>query len=281
MSLLVTKADGSKQSFSREKIVQTCLNMGADKYIANEVAERIEKRLYQGITTKMILQLIFTYMKEYRPAVSHLFDLKQGISLMEPKPEFELFIQVLLAHTGFEVTPSQILRGKCAEHEVDGIARKDGVTYFVEVKHHFSYHALTGLDESRIAWAVLEDISDAFTLGLTDLKIDRAVIVTNTRYSEHAIQYGKCKNLIQIGWTSPEHFGLRDVIEKNKLYPLSCLRGVSVETRLRLVNSGIVLIKQLLDQDRYTLERKTGLAQTTVQSIIEKAQHSANTLWNF
>jgi hypothetical protein len=87
--------------------------MGADSYIANEVAERIEKRLYEGITTQMILQLIFTYMRKYRPAVSHLFDLKRGISLMESKPEFELFIQVLLAHTGFEVTPNQILRGKC------------------------------------------------------------------------------------------------------------------------------------------------------------------------
>jgi HJR/Mrr/RecB family endonuclease len=167
--------------------------MGADSYIANDVAERIQRRLYEGITTEMILKLIFTYMRKYRPAVSHLFDLKRGISLMEPKPEFELFIQVLLAHTGFEVTPNQILRGRCGEHEVDGIARKDGVTYFVEVKHHLSYHALTGLDESRIAWAVLEDVTDAFTLGLTDQKIDRAVIVTNTRYSEHAIQYGKCK----------------------------------------------------------------------------------------
>jgi len=255
--------------------------MGADTFIANEVAERIERRLYEGITTQMILKLIFTYMKKYRPAVSHLFDLKQGISLMEPKPEFELFIQVLLEQTGFEVTPNQILRGKCGEHEVDGIARKDGVTYFVEVKHHFNYHTLTGLDESRIAWAVLEDVSDAFISGLTDLKIDRAVIVTNTKYSDHAIRYGKCKNIIQIGWTSPEQFGLRDAVEKNKLYPLSCLRGVSLESRLRLVNSGIVLIKQLLDQDVLMLERKTSLPRSTLMAIIEKAQHSANTLWNF
>ena len=200
---------------------------------------------------------------------------------MDPKPEFELFIQVLLAQSGFEVTPNQILRGKCGEHEVDGIARKDGVTYFVEVKHHFNYHALTGLDESRIAWAVLDDIAEAFADGLTDLKIDRAVIVTNTRYSEQAIQYGKCKNIIQIGWTSPEHFGLREASEKNKLYPLSCLRGVSDEVRLRLVDSGIVLIKQLLEQDRYEIERKTGLSRATELSIMEKAQHSAKTLWNF
>ena len=71
------------------------------------------------------------------------------------------------------------------------------------------------------------------------------------------------------------------LIEKNKLYPLSCLRGVSVEARLRLVNSGIVLIKQLLEQSEVTIEKKTGLPQATVKSIMEKAKHSANTLWNF
>jgi len=254
--------------------------MGADSYVADEVSGRIERRLYDGITTQMILKLIFTYMRKYKPGVSHLFDLKQGISLMEPKPEFELFIQVLLGHAGFEVTPNQVLRGKCVEHEVDAIAMKDGVSYFVEVKHHFSYHALTGLDESRIAWAVLDDVSEAYAAGLTDLKIDRAVIVTNTRYSEHAIRYGKCKNLIQIGWTSPEHFGLGEAIEKNKLYPLSCLRGVTREERLRLVEAGIVLIKQLLAQDRGAIESKTGLPHATVESIIEKAKHSANTLWD-
>lgn len=261
--------------------MQTCQRMGADNYVANEVAGRIEKRLCEGITTQMILKMIFAYLSKYKPGVSHLFDLKKGISLMEPKPEFELFIQVLLAHTGFEVTSNQVLRGKCVEHEVDGIARKDGVTYFVEVKHHFNYHALTGLDESRIAWAVLEDVTDAYAAGLTDLKIDRAVIVTNTRYSEHAIKYGRCKNLVQIGWASPEHFGLRDAIEKNQLYPLSCLRGIGQEDRFRLVDSGIVLIKQLLDQDRATIERKTGLPHATVESIMEKAEHSAKTLWNF
>ena len=78
LAFLVTKADGSKQSFSREKIVQTCLRMGADSYIANEVAERIGRRLYEGITTEAILKLIFTYMRKYRPAVSHLFDLKRA-----------------------------------------------------------------------------------------------------------------------------------------------------------------------------------------------------------
>ncbi len=229
--------------------------MGANSEVAIQVAQEVEKTLYEGITTQEILQIIFTLMGERKPAVRHLFDLKYGISLMEPKPEFEAFVRVLLAHGGFQVKPNTILRGLCGEHEVDAIATKDGLTYFVEAKHYFNYHALTGLDESRIARAIMEDMTDGFTSGVPEIKIDRAMIVTNTRYSEHAINYGRCRGILQVGWASPEGFGLREVVEKHKLYPLSCLRGVSTETRLRLVEAGIVLIKQLLEQDSRYIEK--------------------------
>jgi hypothetical protein len=198
---------------------------------------------------------------------------------MESKPEFEVFVRVLLAHSGFQVKPNTILRGFCGDHEVDALATKDGLTYLVEVKHHYNYHALTGLDESRIARAIIEDVTDGYKSGATKIKIDKAMIVTNTRYSDHAVDYGSCRGILQVGWASPEGFGLRDMVEKHKLYPLSCLRGVSTDTRLRLVDAGIVLIKQLLEQDRFYLERKIGLPQKTVLSIMEKAKHTTETLW--
>jgi hypothetical protein len=272
LAIFVTKANGSKQLFDKQKIVQTCLRMGLNREVALEVAQQVEEKLYEGITTQEILQIVFALIHK------HLFDLKHGISLMEPKPEFEVFVRVLLAHSGFQVKPNTILRGLCGEHEVDAIANKDGLTYFVEAKHHVNYHALTGLDESRIARAIIEDVADGYKRGTTEVKIDRAMIVTNTRYSEHAIIYGRCRDILQVGWTSPEGFGLRDIVEKYKLYPLSCLRGVSTETRRRLVEAGIVLMKQLLEQDTRYIGRKIG-SKETVSSIMEKARHAKETLW--
>lgn len=279
MAVFVTKANGSKQLFDKEKIVQTCLRMGVARNVALEVAQQVEGELYEGISTQEILQIIFTLVLKHKPAVEHVFDLKQGISLMEPKPEFEVFVRVLLAHSGFQVTSNTILKGLCGEHEVDAIAVKDGLTYLVEAKHHNNYHALTGLDESRIARAIMEDVTEGYTRGVTGIKVDCAMIVTNTRYSEHAIVYGGCRNILQVGWVSPEGFGVRDLVEKYKLYPLSCLKGVSTEVRLRLVEAGIVLIKQLLEQDSQYIERKIGLSQETVSLIMEKAKHTIETLW--
>lgn len=274
----MTKADGSKQMFDKNKVVRTCLRMGANRSLASEIAEKVESRLYEGMPTARVLYLIFRFMRENKPGVKHLIDLRKGLSLMSSKPEFEEFVRVLLKYQGFEVTSNQILKGRCGEHEVDAIARKDEVTYFVEAKHHLSYHALIGLDDSRIARAVLEDVSENFELGRTDFKIDKAVIVTNSRYSEHAIRYGHCRGIVQVGWNYPVNHGLENLIEKKRLHPLSCLRGLRGEDRLRLVDSGLVLIRQLLDEDQLELARKTGLRLQTVEEIMEAARHFANTL---
>lgn len=252
--------------------------MGANRQLALDVAQKIERRVYDGMQTKKILQLIFRFMRREKPGIEHLFDLRKGLSLMGPKPEFETFVRVVLAHNGFEVSSNQILKGRCVEHEVDAIARKDAVTYFVEAKHHISYHALTGLDESRIAHAILEDISEGFQTGVTDLKIDKAMIVTNTRYSEHAIKYGQCREILQIGWNYPLNQGLENMIEKKRLHPLSCLRGLANDYRLKLADLGIVLIRQLLAEDQSELARKTGLKIETISEIVENAHHSARTL---
>jgi hypothetical protein len=144
----VRKADGSVQLFDREKVVRTCLRMGATRQVAYEVSERVERRLYDGISTAKILQMVFQFMRSYKPGVGNLFDLRKGLSLMSSKPEFEVFVQALLARSGFEVKPNRLLIGKCVAHEADAIAKKDGVTFFVEAKHHSRYHTPTGLDES-------------------------------------------------------------------------------------------------------------------------------------
>ena len=199
---------------------------------------------------------------------------------MSPKPEFELFVQALVMNNGFEVRSNQILRGKCVEHEVDAVAKKDGVTFFVEAKHHFSYHGLTGLDESRIAPAILEDVTENTIPERIDWKIDRAMIVTNTKYSDHAIMYGSCRNILQIGWSSPENLGLQSMIEEKRLYPLSCLRGLGGEIRMKLVEAGIVLIGQLLSENLHELAKKTGLRQDVLSEIVEKTRFTSDAIWN-
>lgn len=267
MSIFVRKADGSRQPFEREKVMRTCLRMGASVHAAEQVAHRVEGRVYDGISTAALLQMILRFMRSQKPDLRNILDLRKGLSLMVPKPEFEVFVQALLASNGFEVSPNQLLVGKCVLHEVDGIARRDGVTYFVEAKHHVNYHALTGLDESRIARAILEDVGEGFVLGKSLLKVDGAMIVTNTRYSDEALQYGSCREILQVGWSSPVGRGLKDLIEGVSMFPLSCLRGVGWDARVRLANIGVVLLGQIAHMDVADVARRTELPPQVVRDI--------------
>ncbi len=272
MSLFVTKADGTRQLFDREKVVRTCLRMGASWEIAEEIAEEIDGKIFDGIETGEILKMIFKLLRRYKPTISHLRDLREALAMMKPKPDFENFVQIVLSEDGYEVTPNQIVRGKCVEHEVDAIARKNGVTCLVEVKHHFNFHTPTGLDESRIARAVLEDVTEGFELGLNNIQIDKAMIITNTKFSEHAKRYAECRGILQIGWSSPPYRGLQDIIEENKLHPMTCIKDLRTEAREKLASTGTILLKQLTESRLEELKRKTGMSKETLEQIIGKAR---------
>ena len=158
--IYVTKFSGERQLFSRQKVVRTCRRMHASQDAAETVADKIESRLYDGITTKEILKLIFRFLKEHKPEVAFQLDLRESIALLRPKPDFEQFIALVLEAEGYEVERNLIIPGKCTEHEVDCIARRGRDIVYVEVKHHYRHHTFSGL-------GTFLDVLDAQTELLT------------------------------------------------------------------------------------------------------------------
>jgi hypothetical protein len=266
----VTKADGSRQLFDGEKVVKTCIRMGATRSVAESVVKEIEARLYDGIETKEILQMVFKRLKRHRPSVRYHFDLRKALSLLNPAPDFELFVQVLLREHGYDVTPNQIIRGRCVEHEIDAVARKNGKIFIVEVKHHYNYHTPISLDVSRISRAVFEDVTEGYEFGLNDRKIDRAMIVCNTKLSEHAKRYAECRGIHHIGWSSPQNHDLQTMIEAKHLYPITYLKRLNRVTRRKLLSHQIVLLKQLTEKNPRELRRQTGISPKEFESILRK-----------
>jgi len=246
--------------------------MGATDSAAESIAEEIENRAYDGIETKKILQLIFRSLRKHKPVTRHQIDLRKALSLLSPAPDFERFIQLLLSEHGYEVTPNQIIQGRCVEHEVDAVARKNGKTCIVEVKHHYQYHTPTSLDVSRISRAVFEDVTEAHELGLNNLKIDYALIVCNTKLSEHAKRYADCRGISHIGWSSPPNSDLQTMIEEKKLYPITFLKGLNTETRNKLASNGVILLKQLTVKTPKELRKQTRVSKEKLESIVVKAR---------
>lgn len=245
--------------------------MGASRAVAEKVVARIERRISNGAETRTILEMVFRELGKHKPAVKFQICPRRAMSLMKPKPDFEHFIQLLLSEHGYEVTPRQIVRGKCVEHEIDAVVRKKGETYLVEVKHHYNFHTPTGLDESRIARAVFEDVTEGYRLGLNQLKVDKSMIVVNTKFSDHARRYARCRGIHLVGWDSPLNQSLQTMIETKKLYPMTCLKGLNADVKEKLTSAGILLIKQLAEKNPEKLRRETKIPTETLKSMIEKA----------
>jgi len=273
----VTKADGRKQLYDRRKIISLCLRLDVDREVAEEIVRRIENQLYDGVETRKILQLVYRYIRRYKPAVRYHIDLRRAISLLRPKPDFERFIQLLLQEYGYEVIPNVIVRGKCVEHEIDAMAVKDDEAILVEVKHHFNHHTYTGLDICREARATYEDVTEGYELGFNNFNITKVMIVCNTKFSDHAKQYSKCRGILNLGWKSPSEKGLETMIKEKKFYPITLLKNLRRKDRDKLGDHGIILLKQLARYTPDELQKKTGITVDTAERIIKEAKETLQT----
>lgn len=270
--IYVTKFDGRKQPFNKQKIIRTCLRMHATYEQAIEIANKIEDRAWDGIPTKKILKMIFTYLKKYKPEIAHQTDLRKAIALLRPKPDFEIFIQLLLKEFGYEVIPNQIIRGKCVEHEIDAIAKKGKEIVYVEIKHHLNHHTYTGLGVFLKAYATFEDLKEGFKENKHKYNFNKVLVICNTKISDHAKRYANCKNILHIGWRAPEQKGLEKMIEEKKFYPITYLKALDRETQEKFGNSGIVTLKQLLEIDLEKLRKITKISKKKLLDFRKKAR---------
>ena len=270
--ILVTKFDGRKQPFDRNKVINTCLRLHATREQAEAVVSKIERKLYDGIPTNKILKMVFNYLKEFRPEIKHRIDLREAISKLRPKPDFELFVALLLKEYGYSVQTNQSVAGACVSHEIDAIALKDSETIFVEVKHHLQPHTYTGVDVFLETQARLEDLREGFKLGRHNFNFSKALVICNTKFSDHALQYAQCKGISYMGWKAPPEAGLEKMIEEKKLYPITLLKSLDFEIEQKFGDAGIVAIKQLLEQDVDELHRKTGISKKRLKLIIRNVR---------
>ena len=271
MTLYVTKADGSRQPFQKDKIIRTCLRMNATLSEAQSIADKIEARIYDGIPTKEILKMIFRYMKKYRPAVKHQIDLREAIARLRPKPDFEIYVGLILKSLGYKTKHNLILNGKCVDHEIDVVAWKGSEILYVEVKHHFNPHTYTGLDVFLEVNSTFNDLKEGFRLGKQPYNFSKALVVCNTKVSEHGRRYAECRKIEHIGWKYPPGEALEDIIEKYKLYPITMLKELTPSVEALLADRGILTLKDLINKRPSDISKRVGIPTRQIKELQSKA----------
>lgn len=276
-SIEIVKWDGRREEFDGGKLRRSIARMGASSSLAETIAEQIEERVYDGISSEEIFSMVTSGLEDFEPAIALRQDLRTGLARMGGGAVFEEYVRIVLRANGFEVEGNKQVRGKCVTHEVDGVVTGDGECRYLEVKHHSHPHRYTPFDVTLAARAKLDDMRAGHEEGTTPYCFDRVLVICNTRLSSHAQKYADCVGIDHLGWNVPFGKGLDHLIERGNLYPITTLRNLTRNERDLLFAENILLLEQLVElsgSSRIDTERLTDLKQQA--SAILELSHEIN-----
>lgn len=238
----VTKASGITELFDPEKIKVSILRSGATAEDAAEVLEKLSTKIYDGIPTYALHRLVRKQLKKIKKEVACKYNLKKAIFRLGPEGyPFEDYVAEIFKAEGYEVSVRQKVSGRCAEHELDVVLFSKGKSkkYFAECKFRNSQDQYIKIKDALCTYARLIDLNEG------GVGFDSAWLITNNRFSEEVIKYGKCVELELLSWKYPEGEGLEARIEKHKLYPVTVLSGVNQKLWERFYSERILLLRDL------------------------------------
>jgi ATP cone domain/Restriction endonuclease len=243
----VLKADRTLEPFSEQKVTESIKRARIPHSLRGEVLSHVKGKLYEGISTQEIYQHILEFLDTSpRPYIKTRYSLKEAIMQLGPTGyPFEDFISKLLEEQGYLTNVRQILQGKCVTHEIDVIAQRDMKSAMIEAKFHNGAGIRSEIHVALYTYARFEDIR-------MRNDIDEVWLITNTKTTIDANTYALCTCMRVISWNYPEGEGLREMIEKSRLHPVTMLTTLSQSQKTTLLENHIVLCKEILERPELT-----------------------------
>ncbi|HEY4521254.1 MAG TPA: restriction endonuclease [Candidatus Paceibacterota bacterium] len=271
--VLITKADGEREPFRAEKLERSLERAGASSTMRAKIVDNIMRELRDGMYTEDIYRRAFELLRQQEiPPVAARYSMKRAVFALGPSGfPFELFFAEILHAYGWSVRADVILRGRCASHEVDVVAEREGRRVGVEAKFHNDPGGKTDIKDVLYVHARYHDLGNAPDARE---RVDEGWLVTNTRFTKNAINYAQCSNLTIIAWDYPKNRGLLSMIEETRVHPLTALTTLSEAEKRRLMEKKIVLCKHILTPH---LLEEYGIKPSSIPDVIEEARHLCGT----
>jgi hypothetical protein len=269
--IFITKADGTQEKFDVIKLETSLLKAGAPGAIVHEVIGHVLTELQDGMTTREIYHHAFEMLHRKERPIALSYSLKRAVMELGPSGfPFEKYVAEIFKARGMEALTGQMVTGFCVQHEVDVVAWDDKKLIMVEAKFHNDQSMKSDLKVILYIKARFDDLRKMkFNYGIKDRELNEAWLVTNTKFSKAAIEYGSCQGgVVMIGWNYPPRDNLHDMLLQYKLHPLTCLTSLNGREKKALLDQGIVLCKSLLDNPAALM--LAGVAQEDIQKVKEE-----------
>lgn len=270
--LKITTASGEKADFSIDKVAASLRKSGADESSISQILDRIRSELYEGITTKEIYNRAYKLLRKKDSLLASRYKLKKAIYELGPTGyPFERFVAAVLQNTGYKVEVGKVIQGNCVSHEIDVIAQKDNVKLFIECKFHSEQGRYCNVKIPLYIHSRFRDIETFFQKkhGHEEL-FNEGWVVTNTRFTSDALQYGKCVKLHLLSWDTPKGSSLKERIDQSGLYPITVSSLLTQREKQFLLSRDVVLCRDLI-HDRFFLDH-LGVSDTRKKKILKEMQ---------
>ncbi len=237
------------QPFSREKLETSLHRAGADAETIHEIAQEIEEWLSEGMTTGKIYSRAFGLLRAKKRSMAARYSLKKAIMELGPSGyPFEQFLGQVFKHEGFSVEVGQVVQGRCVMHEVDVIATNEHHQHLVECKY---YNSRGKYADVKVPLYIRSRVNDIVAQRQTMPEFNglkyHGWVATNTRFTSDALAFGECSGLHLLSWDYPKNNGLKDKIERMRLFPVTVMTRLTISEKRVLLNNDILLCNQLYE----------------------------------
>ena len=247
--MTITKANGQREPFDEHKLRRSIRRAHIPQQYHDQVVEKVREALYEGIPTYEIYQRVNTFFSHQYPQGACMYNLKQAVMDLGPSGyPFERYVGKLLEHQGYKTKVSTTIPGKCVTHEVDVIAEKNHEHFMIECKFHNEHGLRSDVKVALYVYARYLDVLNSWIAHEPAFERNtkhQAWIITNTKFSSDAIQYGQCVGMKMVGWNYPEKGGLQEMIETSGLHPITSLSSLSQSQKQYLLEKDVVLAMDL------------------------------------
>lgn len=247
----IINAAGDSIKFSSRKVANSLRKAGADKTVTKEILDKINDELYKGISTKEIHDRAFHLLKKKNEMLASRYKLKRAIYELGPTGyPFERFVAAILKNNGYVVEVGKIIAGGCVSHDVDIIAKKDDKTILIECKFHSEQGRYCNVKIPLYIHSRFSDVNNRLPSERSAV-FSEGWVVTNTRFTTNAEQYGHCVGLHLLSWDKPAGKSLKDFIDRSGLYPITVSTLLSKREKEFLLSRDVVLCKDILAKEFY------------------------------
>lgn len=266
----VVKHSGNVVEFEPEKLKKSLLKSGASLDLVESILQSIQSEIYEGIPTKQIYKMAFGLLKKASNSHAAQYNLRSAIQMLGPAGFFfEKYIARLFSSEDYKTQTNLILQGKCVSHEIDIVIKKDNQISMIECKFHAGRDVVSDVKVPMYILSRFNDLKDRKQSIYTNSdKITSCWIVTNNRFSSDAIAFGNCSNINMLSWDYPKKENLRAKIDKDKLYPVTCLTTLSLAEKDKLLVLDIILANELINNSE-SLER-IGLSPNRIKNVLKE-----------